>query len=280
MSQEKESFPDETQRYAVCKSKWDLSFQEMKKQELYVVVPRKAESRGKYLSRCSANSKVKAQFGSLKERLGFCMTSFNEYYKYWAKIEMSEVPANTALGDCITKQKARGFDYKEAYAHCASRVVAQPGPIVLSEDNLLVEPVAMEGLEDACWEGYEAIGTKIVDGREVPNCVPVDMTEDDFAESINDYPESVKNAAARGIKLNEENGNKCATQTGKIRGQQLADGKPISVDTIKRMYSYLSRAKTYYDETDTTACGTISYLLWGGESALIWAEKKLAQLSE
>ena len=22
-----------------------------------------------------------------------------------------------------------------------------------------------------CWEGYEAIGTKIVDGREVPNCV-------------------------------------------------------------------------------------------------------------
>ena len=29
------------------------------------------------------------------------------------------------------------------------------------------------GLEDACWEGYEAIGTKILDGREVPNCVPI-----------------------------------------------------------------------------------------------------------
>jgi len=24
-----------------------------------------------------------------------------------------------------------------------------------------------------CWDGYEAIGTKIVDGREVPNCVPI-----------------------------------------------------------------------------------------------------------
>jgi hypothetical protein len=23
-----------------------------------------------------------------------------------------------------------------------------------------------------CWEGYEPYGTKIVDGREVPNCVP------------------------------------------------------------------------------------------------------------
>jgi hypothetical protein len=30
-----------------------------------------------------------------------------------------------------------------------------------------------EGLEGACWDGYEAIGTKILDNREVPNCVPV-----------------------------------------------------------------------------------------------------------
>jgi len=30
-----------------------------------------------------------------------------------------------------------------------------------------------EGLEGACWEGYEPIGTKMLDGREVPNCVPI-----------------------------------------------------------------------------------------------------------
>lgn len=30
-----------------------------------------------------------------------------------------------------------------------------------------------DGLEGACWPGYEAIGTKILDGREVPNCVPI-----------------------------------------------------------------------------------------------------------
>jgi len=30
------------------------------------------------------------------------------------------------------------------------------------------------GLENACWDGYEPIGTKITeDGREVPNCVPI-----------------------------------------------------------------------------------------------------------
>jgi hypothetical protein len=33
--------------------------------------------------------------------------------------------------------------------------------------------INLAGLEDACWEGYEPIGTKILDGREVPNCVPI-----------------------------------------------------------------------------------------------------------
>ena len=67
-------------------------------------------------------------------------------------------------------------------------------------------------------------------------------------ESYSDYPDSVKNNAKRGIELNEKNGNKCATQVGKVRAQQLANGEPISEETIKRMYSYLSRAMAYYDE--------------------------------
>ena len=32
-------------------------------------------------------------------------------------------------------------------------------------------------LDEACWPGYEAIGTKIKDGREVPNCVPIEAQE-------------------------------------------------------------------------------------------------------
>lgn len=99
-------------------------------------------------------------------------------------------------------------------------------------------------------------------------------------ESYSDYPDSVKNNAKRGIELNEKNGNKCATQVGKIRAQQLAKGEPISVATIKRMYSYLSRAEEYYDEGDTSACGTISYLLWGGKAGLRWSAAKLKDLGE
>ena len=102
--------------------------------------------------------------------------------------------------------------------------------------------------------------------------------EDIDLESYSDYPDSVKNNAKRGIELNEKVNNKCATNTGKIRAQQLAQGKPISVSTIKRMYSYLSRAEEYYDPSDTKACGTISYLLWGGKSAKNWSLSKLKQL--
>jgi len=34
--------------------------------------------------------------------------------------------------------------------------------------------------EGTCWEGYEPIGTKIKDGREVPNCVPVKTSKQDM----------------------------------------------------------------------------------------------------
>ena len=94
-------------------------------------------------------------------------------------------------------------------------------------------------------------------------------------ESYSDYPDSAKNNAKRGLKLNEAVNNKCATQVGKVRAQQLAQGKPVSLETIKRMFSYLSRAEVYYEKGEKTDCGYISYLLWGGKSAKSWAEAKI-----
>mgnify|MGYP003691463077 CR=1 FL=1 len=111
------------------------------------------------------------------------------------------------------------------------------------------------------------------------NKVKAILTNEDVElESYSDYPSSVSNKGKRGLKLNEAVNNKCATQVGKVRAQQLAQGKPISKETIKRMYSYLSRAEAYYKPEDTEACGTISFLLWGGKSAKTWAEAKLKQL--
>ena len=110
------------------------------------------------------------------------------------------------------------------------------------------------------------------------------FSEEKFAETYSDYPEAAIEAAKMGIKRNEEIGNKCATQVGKVRAQQLANREPISLDTIRRMRSFLIRQKGNYDlaveRKDYEACGYISYLLWGGESALPWAEKKLRQAGE
>ena len=104
------------------------------------------------------------------------------------------------------------------------------------------------------------------------------ILKEENLESYSDYPSGVKNNAKRGIELNEKVNNKCATQVGKVRAQQLAQGKPITTETIKRMFSYLSRAQEDYDENDSKACGTISYLLWGGKAGLRWAGAKLKEL--
>ena len=106
-----------------------------------------------------------------------------------------------------------------------------------------------------------------------------DILEVDMA-TYSDYGSGVRNNAKRGIELNKKVNNKCATSVGKVRAQQLARGEKLSVSTIKRMYSYLSRAETYYNPNDSKACGTISYLLWGGKAALSWSRGKLRELGE
>jgi len=101
------------------------------------------------------------------------------------------------------------------------------------------------------------------------------LSEDVELESYGGYPDSASNNAKLGIKRNKELGNKCATQVGKVRGQQLARKEKFTLPTLKRIYSYLSRAAEYYNPSKPEACGTISYLLWGGKSMLNWTESKI-----
>ena len=169
--------------------------------------------------------------------------------------------------------------------------------------------VSMKILNDELWEGYVKSGKvkgfsiegyfvdkveaskqdpKETEAEEQLNAIKAIIKKDlrtkkgkrTELETYKDYPTSVRNNAKRGIELNEKVNNKCATQVGKVRAQQLAKGEAISVETIKRMYSYLSRAEEYYEEGDTSSCGYISYLLWGGKSAKRWAESKLKSLDK
>ena len=99
-------------------------------------------------------------------------------------------------------------------------------------------------------------------------------------ESYGGYPDSAVNNAKLGIERNKELGNKCATQVGKVRAQQIVSRENFTLPTLKRIYSYLSRAEEYYDPAKPEACGTISYLLWGGKTMKSWVESKLRGLDE
>jgi HK97 family phage prohead protease len=101
--------------------------------------------------------------------------------------------------------------------------------------------------------------------------------------SYSDYPEAVKNNARRVLKYVEENGwGSCGTEVGKQRANQLAKGEALSVDTIKRMYSYLSRHEVDLETSSSyeDGCGRLMYDAWGGKAALTWSRSKLRELGE
>lgn len=144
------------------------------------------------------------------------------------------------------------------------------------------------GLEDACWEGYEPIGTKILDGREVPNCVPIneEMSEEgeyivDEVFSYDDYPQLISDNAKAVLDWIEKTGNPndCMTQVGKVRAQQLAQRKPISIETVKRMKAYISRHKKDLETSKSydDGCGKLAMDAWGGVEALPWVERTIEQ---
>lgn len=103
--------------------------------------------------------------------------------------------------------------------------------------------------------------------------------------TYNDYPDSAVNNAKKALKHRDENGTGCGTRVGWIRANQIANRENLSDDTVKRIYSFLSRAAvyntgSYTDEDGNEVCGTIMYDAWGGASMLRWAEPIAERLKE
>jgi hypothetical protein len=94
----------------------------------------------------------------------------------------------------------------------------------------------------------------------------------------NDYPKAMTANARRGIRLNAERGGSCATPVGKETARILSERGSLTDARVVRMKAYLERARVYYKPKDPTACGTISYLLWGGLPALTWSRRTVAKI--
>ena len=95
MSEEKDSFPESGQRYAVCKSKWDNQMKDEVSEEAqqggvvspasfartkFEFTPNAKEKMNDFMSRCMSDSLVKERKPSRVNRAGFCYSEYQNRY--------------------------------------------------------------------------------------------------------------------------------------------------------------------------------------------------------
>lgn len=86
------------------------------------------------------------------------------------------------------------------------------------------------------------------------------------------YPAKASKNATEGYILNLMK-KSCKNATGVKTAMKLMNREVLNENFVKKIYSYLKRAKVYVGEKDR--CGYISYQLWGGNEMLSWCEKTL-----
>jgi hypothetical protein len=86
------------------------------------------------------------------------------------------------------------------------------------------------------------------------------------------YPAQASKNATKGYILNLMKGS-CKNATGVKTGIKLMNRAVLDEKFVKKIYSYLKRAKVYVGDQDK--CGYISFQLWGGNEMLTWCEKTL-----
>ena len=101
-----------------------------------------------------------------------------------------------------------------------------------------------------------------------------------MAKTYGGYPQAAKNRAKAALKHKEEKGTSCGTSVGWTRARQLSKGQSLTLATIKRTFSFLSRAKTYdqgkfTDDKGKDICGSIMYAAWGGDSMKGWCKSTI-----
>ena len=88
--------------------------------------------------------------------------------------------------------------------------------------------------------------------------------------------EQMAAAARRGLAMRAQQprSSRGGTAVGLARANQFANRELVSLDTVRRTFSFLSRARVYYKPGSETP-GTQAYLLWGGPAGLTWARSIL-----
>lgn len=100
-------------------------------------------------------------------------------------------------------------------------------------------------------------------------------------------PKSVQNAAQRALDARQKAtpSKRAMTRVGLARANQLAKGENVSINTLRRMVNYLTRARQNYQNAKAKGLSAEespaiqAYLGWGSTAGLNWARKELNKSS-
>jgi phage I-like protein len=97
-------------------------------------------------------------------------------------------------------------------------------------------------------------------------------------------PAGVRDEAKLGLEWRREHG-RGGTEVGVARARDLSNGKTISPETAKRMFSYFERHEVDKKgegyspgEPGFPSAGRIAWALWGGDAGFAWARKLVKQM--
>jgi HK97 family phage major capsid protein/HK97 family phage prohead protease len=104
-------------------------------------------------------------------------------------------------------------------------------------------------------------------------------------EEINTKPtEAMAENARKGLEWREEYG-RGGTEVGVARARDLSNRRELSIDTVRRMYSYFARHEVdkqaegfFQGEDGFPSAGRIAYELWGGEESKSWTGRIVERL--
>ena len=111
--------------------------------------------------------------------------------------------------------------------------------------------------------------------------------EDRALEDINTKPtQEMADEATQGLEWREEFG-RGGTEVGVARARDIKNRANLSIRTVKRMYSYLSRHEVdkegqgfYSGDEGYPSAGRIAWALWGGDPGFAWTKRKIAEIEK
>lgn len=95
-------------------------------------------------------------------------------------------------------------------------------------------------------------------------------------------PQKVRDNAKRALEVRAEKppSQRGMTEVGVARARDLSNGRPVSIDTIKRMISFFQRHevdKKAKESWDSKGKGWQAWYGWGGDAGWSWARGVLRQ---